>query len=351
MPVTFLPGDIPLTIAQKYKPDFSKRNSPEAAMPTPPRKLLDQVRDHLRLKHYARRTEDAYVDWIRRYILFHDKRHPADMDAPEVEAFLTSLAVDDNVAASTQNQALGALLFLYREVLHKDLSRPLQQLRARGTRRLPTVLTPAEVRAVLQQLGGPHLLMAQILYGSGLRLMECLRLRLKDIDFAQKQIVVRSGKGDKDRLTLLPEKLIAPLQAQVAAVRAQHAQDLEQGGGTVFLPHAFALKAPRAARDWRWQYLFPSDRLSLDPRSGAKQRHHVDESALQKAVREAAQRAGLSKRVTCHTFRHSFATHLLERGQDIRTVQELLGHKDVKTTMIYTHVLNRGPHGVKSPLD
>lgn len=336
-----------------------------AVLPKPPA-LLDQVRDHLRLKHYSRRTEDAYVDWIRRYILFHDKRHPQEMDAPEVEAFLTHLAVDKNVAASTQNQALGALLFLYRDMLHKDLSRPLEHLRARGARRLPTVLTPGEVRAVLSQLGGSNLLMAQLLYGAGLRLMECLRLRVKDIDFAQKQIVVRSGKGDKDRITVLPKKLIVPLQTHLQSVRALHTQDLKQGGGAVYLPHALAVKYPNAARDWRWQYVFPSERLSVDPRSlpplsdasqtgegrgGGLRRHHVDESVLQKAVREAALRAGLSKRVTCHTFRHSFATHLLESGYDIRTVQELLGHKDVKTTMIYTHVLNRGGLAVHSPLD
>jgi integron integrase len=217
-------------------------------MPTPPRKLLDQVRDHLRLKHYALRTEEAYVDWIRRFILFHHKRHPAEMDAPEVEAFLTHLAVDENVAASTQNQALGALLFLYHEVLRKDLSRPLELLRARGSRRLPTVLTPTEVRAVLNQLTGMHLLMAQILYGSGLRLMECLRLRVKDVDFDQHQIVVRSGKGDKDRLTVLPETLVAPLRVHLDGVRAQHASDLKQGYGVVYLPHALAVKYPGAAR-------------------------------------------------------------------------------------------------------
>jgi len=314
------------------------------------KKLLDRVRDAIRLKHYSIRTETAYVDWIRRYILFHDKRHPNDMGAPEVEAFLTHLAVHEHVAASTQNQAYSALLFLYREVLHQDLG-PINALRAQKPKRLPTVLTKDEVQRVLSHLSGTHQLMAQLLYGSGLRLMECLRLRVKDLDFDYHTITVRDGKGEKDRVTILPESLIAPLQEHLQHVRRLHQEDLAQGYGAVYLPYALERKYPNAGREWIWQYVFPSDRLSVDPRSASVRRHHVDESGLQRAVREAARRAGIHKRVTPHTLRHSFATHLLEAGYDIRTVQELLGHKDVKTTMIYTHVLQRGGLAVRSPLD
>jgi integron integrase len=314
------------------------------------KKLLDQVRDTLRLKHYSIRTENSYVDWIRRYILFHNKRHPREMGAPEVQAFLTHLAVKENVAASTQNQALSALLFLYREVLHKDLG-PIDALRAQKPKRLPTVLTKDEVRKVIGNLSGTHRLMASLLYGSGLRLMECLRLRVKDVDFARRAIIVRDGKGEQDRVTMLPESLIAPLQEHLQRVKRLHEEDLAKGYGSVYLPDALDRKYPNASREWIWQYVFPSDHLSTDPRSGVVRRHHLDESGLQKAVRAAARAAGINKRVTCHTFRHSFATHLLENGYDIRTVQELLGHKDVKTTMIYTHVLQRGGLAVRSPLD
>ena len=316
-----------------------------------PKKLLDQVRDAIRLKHYSIRTEEAYVTWIKRYILFHNKRHPLEMGIPEIEAFLTHLAVDQKVAASTQNQAFSALLFLYREVLKKDLDGPIDAMRAKRPKRLPTVLTKEETLNVIGQLSGTHRLMANLLYGSGLRLMECLRLRVKDVDFAQRLIVVRDGKGMEDRVTMLPDSLVTPLQEHLQLVKRLHDEDLARGYGSVYLPFALERKYPNADQEWIWQYVFPSNRLSKDPRSGVVRRHHVSESGLQKAVKKAARLAGINKRVTCHTFRHSFATHLLEDGYDIRTVQELLGHKDVKTTMIYTHVLNRGPLAVRSPLD
>jgi integron integrase len=272
------------------------------------------------------------------------------MGAAEVEAFLTHLAVNEHVAASTQNQAFSALLFLYREVLHQDLG-PIDALRAKKPKRLPTVLTREEVRRVLDQLSGTHQLMAKLLYGSGLRLMECLRLRVKDLDFAQRAIIVRDGKGEQDRVTMLPDSLIAPLQEHLQRVKRLHQEDLAKGYGTVYLPDALAEKYPNAGREWGWQYVFPADRLSVDPRSGTVRRHHMDESTVQRAIRAAAKAAGIPKPVSPHTFRHSFATHLLENGYDIRTVQELLGHKDVRTTMIYTHVLQRGGRAVRSPLD
>lgn len=319
-------------------------------MDKPPKKLLDQVVDAFRLRHYAYSTEQQYVHWIRRFILFHNKRHPREMGAGEIEAFLTHLAVEGQVAASTQNQALCALLFLYREVL----SQPIEHVEvtwAKKPKRLPTVLSQEETRQLLAHLSGRHCLMAQLLYGSGLRLMECLRLRVKDIDFQQQQIIVRDGKGFKDRVTLLPASLKQPLHHHLEAVRLLHQQDLNLGYGEVFLPDALARKYLNAAKEWGWQYVFPSDKLSQDPRSGVTRRHHLDESNLQKAVRRAAKKAGVIKPVGPHTFRHCFATHLLEAGYDIRTVQELLGHKDVKTTMVYTHVMNKGPLGVRSPLD
>jgi len=306
-----------------------------------PRKLLDRVRDAIRLKHYSIRTEEAYVNWIKRYIFFHNVRHPAEMGAAQVEAFLTHLAVKKNVAASTQNQALSALIFLYREVLHTDLG-PVDALRAQKPKRLPTVLTKKEVHRVLNNLSGTHLLMTRLLYGSGLRLMECVRLRVKDLDFAHRTILIRDGKGQKDRVTMLPEILVVPLQDHLRIVKRTHEEDLAKGFGAVYLPNALERKYPNANQEWLWQYVFPANRLSVDPRSAAVRRHHIHESGLQKAVRAAAQATGIPKRVSPHTFRHSFATHLLEAHYDIRTVQELLGHKDVKTTMIYTHVLNRG---------
>jgi integron integrase len=320
-------------------------------MPTEPPRLLDQVRAVLRRKHYAIRTEEAYIGWITRFIRFHHMRHPRELGLPEVDAFLTDLAVTHKVAASTQNQALSALLFLYTEVLGQPLDGPVQAVRAKQPERLPTVLTRAEVMRVLDALSGVHQLMAQLLYGSGLRLMECIRLRVKDIDFGQHQLMVRDGKGGKDRVTTLPDRLATPLQQHLRRVQLLHTQDLREGYGAVYLPFALERKSANASREWIWQYVFPAEQRSADPRTGEVRRHHLDESGLRKAVKRAAQLAQVSKRVTCHTLRHSFATHLLEDGYDIRTVQELLGHRDVATTMIYTHVLNRGGRGVRSPLD
>jgi integron integrase len=316
-----------------------------------PPKLLDQMRDKLRLKHYAYKTEKSYLNWAKRYILFHNKRHPKDMNSAEIEAFLTYLAVDLQVAASTQNQAFNALLFLYREVLHQELDTPINALRAKPTRYLPTVLTQAEVQELLKHLSGVYLLIAKILYGSGLRLSEALRLRIKDLDLAQMQIVVRDSKGQKSHVTMLPTSVAEELKLHLQQVKYLHQQDLARGHGLVNLPFALARKYPNAGREWVWQFAFPADRLTCDPRSRAIVRHHLHESGLQKAVKQATRRAKIEKRAGCHTLRHSFATHLLQAGYDIRTVQELLGHKDVKTTMIYTHVLNRGGRGVRSPLD
>jgi len=315
-----------------------------------PKKLLEQVRDAIRLKHYSIRTEEAYVNWVKRYIYFQDVRHPAEMGAAEVEAFLTHLAVKENVAASTQNQALSALLFLYREVLHQELG-PLDALRAKRPKRLPTVLTKEETLRLIGCLSGTHQLMAKLIYGSGIRLMECLRLRVKDLEFERRAIIVRDGKGAQDRVTVLPDSLIPLLQEHLQRVKALHQQDLARGFGSVYLPDALARKYPNADREWGWQCVFPASSLSPDPRSGVVRRHHLHESSLQKAIKEAARLAGIVKPVGPHTLRHCFATHLLEAHYDIRTVQELLGHKDVKTTMIYTHVLNRGGLAVRSPLD
>jgi integron integrase len=319
--------------------------------PSSPPKLLDQVREAIRLRHYSIRTEQAYLDWIKRFIFFHNKRHPNQMGPAEIEAFLSHLALQRNVAPSTQNQARSALLFLYRHVLRRESILLDDVVQASKPQRLPTVLTRQEVHQVIDQLSGVHKLMVQLLYGSGLRLLECLRLRVKDIDLARGEIVVREGKGAKDRVTMLPTSLIQPLQAHLAAVKVLHEADLAKGYGEVYLPYALAEKYPQAAQEWAWQYLFPAEKFSTDPRSGLTRRHHYNESTLQKAVRQAALRTRIPKPISCHTFRHSFATHLLEAGYDIRTVQELLGHKDVKTTMIYTHVLNRGPLAVRSPLD
>lgn len=326
-----------------------RAQSPQQAVGKP--RLLDLVRGVLRRKHYSIRTEQSYVDWIRRFILFHGKRHPAQMDKADVTAFLTHLAVQRNVAASTQNQALSAVLFLYRDVLEVELGWVEGFERAKRPARLPVVLTPAEARAVLAQLEGTKWLMAGLLYGCGLRLMECLRLRVKDVDFGYGQVLVRDGKGAKDRVTMLPAAIVEPLKAHLVKVRTLHQRDLEAGYGEVRLPHALERKYPRAAREWVWQYVFPSRKLSTDPRSGAVRRHHLDEDVLQRAVKEASRNANVRKPVSCHAFRHSFATHLLENGYDIRTVQELLGHADVSTTMIYAHVMNKGGRGVKSPLD
>lgn len=326
-------------------------NARQQHLAAPPPKLLDQVRNRLRVKHYSIRTEQAYVDWIKRFILFHHKRHPKDMGAREVEAFLSHLAVEGKVAAATQNQAKCALLFLYREVLEQTLPWLDKVTQAKASRRLPVVLTIAEVQAVLKQLTGTHGLIASLLYGAGLRLMEAVRLRVKDVDFSQHAIIVREGKGDKDRVTMLPESATEPLRRHLAKVKALHQEDVAAGFGEVYLPFALARKYPNAAREWGWQYVFPSARLSVDPRSGVTRRHHVDEKGVQRAMKQAVRDARIAKPATPHSLRHSFATHLLLGGYDIRTVQDLLGHSDVSTTMIYTHVLNRGGKGVRSPLD
>ena len=323
----------------------------EATSTPPPPKLLDQVRDRIRVKHYSIRTETQYLQWIRRFILFHDKRHPRDMGAAEVEAFLTHLAVEGRVAASTQNQALSALLFLYREVLGINLPWLDGVVRAKLPQRLPVVLTRQEVGGLLDRMSGLHGMMARLLYGTGMRLMECVRLRVKDVDFERAEIVVRDGKGAKDRVTMLPQSLIGPLQDHLRWRRQLFEDDKAKGRAAVYLPNALDKKYPNAETDWAWQYVFPAAGFSVDPRSGDERRHHVDEKALQRAVKKAVQASGMAKLATPHTFRHSFATHLLQSGYDIRTVQELLGHADVATTMIYTHVLNKGGRGVTSPLD
>jgi integron integrase len=314
-------------------------------------KLLDQMRLAIRLRHLSQRTEQAYVSWSRRFILFHQKRHPKEMGATEIRAFLTHLAVNRRVAASTQNVALHALLFLYRHVLHQDFP-PLDTLeRAKRPRRVPTVFTREEVAAILAQLTGMHYLMACLLYGAGLRLMECLRLRVKDVDFASYRITVCYGKSAQDRVTMLPQVITAPLQCHLARVKLFHEADVLDGYGEVCLPHVFDHKDPSAGKSWLWQYVFPATKRSVDPRSGVERRHHIAATVLQRAVKDAIRRAGVQKRGSCHTLRHSFATHLLADGYDIRTVQELLGHQDVRTTMVYTHVLQRGGQGVRSPLD
>ncbi len=326
-------------------------DDPAVTLAPPPPKLLDRLRQACRVRHYSIRTEEAYHGWVRRYILFHGKRHPAGMGAPEVNAFLTDLAVRGRVSASTQNQALCAVLFLYKNVLGTEPGWLGEVVRAARPKRLPVVLSEAEAARVLQELDGTPRLVCSLLYGGGLRLMEGLRLRVKDVEFDLGQVVVRGGKGGKDRRTVLPKSVRAALADHLARVRQLHESDLAAGGGEVHLPHAFDRKSPHAARSWAWQYVFPSARLSADPRTGVVRRHHLHESALNRVLGAAAGRAGLSKRVTSHVFRHSFATHLLQAGADIRTVQELLGHADVETTMVYTHVLNRNGRGVQSPLD
>lgn len=314
-------------------------------------KLLDQVRDRIRLKHYSRRTEDVYVDWAKRFILYHNRRHPQEMGKQEIEEFLTYLVRDRKVSASTQNQAKAALLFLYKEVLEMPLPWLGDVEQAKKPQKMPVVLTENEVQLLLAKLSDTWLLLGRLLYGTGLRLLEGLRLRVQDVDFSANQILVRDGKGGKDRVTMLPQSLVLPLKDHLIQVKQRHARDLTDGHGDVWLPEGLARKYPNAGREWIWQYVFPSARLSLDPRSGITRRHHMDEKGLQRAIRQAAVDAGLTKHATPHTLRHSFATHLLQAGYDIRTVQELLGHKDVQTTMIYTHVLNKGGMGVTSPLD
>ena len=314
-------------------------------------RLLDQVRDRIRLKHYSMRTEACYVDWIRRFILFHGKRHPVEMDAKEIELFLTDLAVIGRVSASTQNQAKSALLFLYKEVLAIDLPWLGNIESAKTPKHLPLVLTEDEVRNVLRRLDGTVGLMIRLIYGAGMRIMECQRLRVKDVEFSRREILIREGKGFKDRVTMLPQALALPLQQHLVRIKQLHDADLAAGFGEAWLPYALERKYPNAGREWGWQYIFPSSKRSIAPRSGIVRRHHADEKSIQRAMRQAVRDAGIAKPATPHTLRHSSATHLLQGGYDIRTVQELLGHKDVQTTMIYTHVLNRGGRGVNSPLD
>ncbi len=325
----------------------SQPGSPAGSAP----KLIGRLREALRSRHHRRRTEQSYCQWVKRFIYFHHVRHPAKMAEPEINAFLTHLAVKENVSASTQNQALAALLFLYRHVLGREIGNLGEVIRARKPKRLPVVMPREEVKAVLANLTGDKWLMASLMDGAGLRLMECLRLRVQDIDFGRNEILVRDGKGAKDRITMLPASLKAPLQDHSLKVKAVHQKDLSDGWGRVQMPDALDRKYPNAPTEWRWQWLFPQGNRWKNPKTGEEGRPHIDESLVQKAVRDAVAKAGLTKRATCHTFRHSFATHLLEGGYDIRTVQELLGHNDVKTTMIYTHVLNRGPAGVRSPID
>lgn len=326
-------------------------NSPLAPLAPQRPKLLDRVREAIRSRHYSRRTEEAYIGWIKRYIFFRGKRHPMEMGAEEVTRFLSSLALDGRAAASTQNQALSALLFLYRAVLQQDLPWLEGVVRAKRPIRLPVVLTREEVQAVLAHLRGTPRLMGTLLYGAGLRLLECAQLRVKDVDFSVNPILVRNGKGQKDRVTLLPATAKADLARHLEAVRQQHHRDLSKGAGWVELPGGLERKYPNAGRKWAWQWVFPATRMYVDRETGKRRRHRLHESAVQRGVKEAVRRAGIAKPATCHTFRHSFATHLLEDGYDIRTVQELLGHKDVSTTMIYTHVLNRGPAAVRSRAD
>lgn len=312
--------------------------------------LMEQVRNALRVRHYSIRTEQTYVHWIKRFIHFHNVRHPGEMGEREVSDFLTHLAVHRRVAASTQNQALNALVFLYKHVLDRPLGDIVGAVRAKRPQRLPVVLTQDEVREIFKHLDGVHWLVACLLYGSGLRLMEGVRLRVKDLEFSRRAIVVRDGKGAKDRVVTLPDEIVEPIQSHLGWTRTLHDKDLSAGLGEVHLPDALARKYPNAGREWAWQYVFPSRNTSIDPRTNAIRRHHIDETIVQKAVKRAVRLAGINKPASCHTLRHSFATHLLERGMDIRTVQEQLGHKDVRTTQIYTHILERGGLAVKSPL-
>ena len=330
-------------------PDNSNRPSPQSDKPKP--KLLDQVREASRARHYSRRTEKTYVDWIKRFIFFHNKRHPLEMGEPEINQFLTDLAVNKKVSASTQNQALSAILFLYQHVLKKPLEWIDPAVHAKKPKRLPVVLTEDEVRAILNRMKGPTKLVATLLYGSGLRLFECLQLRFKDIDFTRNQITVRDGKGQKDRITLLPESVKEPLLAHLRDIWRLHQKDLREGAGRVALPFALARKYPNADREWAWQWAFPAPTRYYDREAKIERRHHLLDRVIQKATKEAVLQSRIGKLATPHTLRHSFATSLLEAGYDIRTIQELMGHKDLNTTMIYTHVLNKGGRGVRSPVD
>jgi integron integrase len=314
-------------------------------------KLLTQLSQAMRSRHYSRSTEVTYIQWVKRFIFFHHVRHPQEMAEPEINAFLTHLAVKEHVSASTQNQALCAIIFLYKYVLNRKIGDIGEVIRARQSRHVPAVMTKAEVKAVLDNLSGDKWIIAYLMYGAGLRLMECLRLRVQDLDFNQNQITIRDGKGDKDRMTMFPESVKKTLVEHLSKVKKIHESDIAKGFGRVLMPNALARKYPNASKEWRWQWVFPQNTLWHNVKTGEYGRHHIHESLIQKSVKDAVTKAGLVKRATCHTFRHSFATHLLEDGYDIRTVQELLGHKDLKTTMIYTHVLNKGPSAVKSPAD
>ena len=314
-------------------------------------KLLDQVRITLRTNHYSRKTEESYVSWIKRFVLFNNKRHPNELSEGEIKKYLEYLAVKQHVSSSTQNQALCAIIFLYKRVLKKKLGDFGELIWAKKSKRLPVILAQEEIKKLLAQLSGTYWIMANLLYGSGLRLNECLQLRVKDIDFIYNQVTIRDPKGDKDRVTMLPERVIDPLKKHLEKVRRLHERDIQKGYGRVHLPNALVRKYPNADKEWGWQYIFPSAQLAIDPEDGVLRRHHIYETVLQKAVKEAVRKAGIVKPASCHTLRHSFATQLLQSGYDIRTVQELLGHRDVKTTMIYTHVLKKGGLGVRSPAD
>ena len=313
-------------------------------------KLLDEVKYLIRMKHYSRRTEEAYIKWIRQYVVFNGIKHPDELESKHVEGFLKFLAVNKNVAAATQNQALCAIVFLYKHVLKKDLG-DIELIWAKRAKKLPVVFTRKEVKLILDNMHGMYWIMANLLYGAGLRLLECLRLRVQDIDFEYEQLVIRDGKGKKDRITILPDIVKEPLKEHLKKIEKIHIKDLNNGYGKVYLPYALEKKYPKASTEFIWQYVFPSTQISMDPRSGIMRRHHLDESVLQRAVKTAMKNAGIKKFGNCHSFRHSFATHLLEDGYDIRTVQELLGHESLNTTMIYTHVMKKGGFGVKSPAD
>jgi len=330
---------------------LNSKNSGQTMPAAQKPRLLDHVRQAIRTRHYSPKTEDSYVHWIKRFIFFHNKRHPAEMAEPEIARFLSNLATESRVSGSTQNQALNALLFLYHQVLGKEIGYVNGVVRAKKAPRLPVVLTRGEIQSLLSCLNGCEKIMATLLYGAGLRLMECCRLRVKDVDFSQNQIVVCAGKGDKDRYTMLSTAVKEPLTKHLEDGKRKHQYDVEKKLGRVVLPNALDRKYPNAGQEWAWQWVFPATRYYIDRDTGRQYRHHLHESVLQKAVREAVRSAGITKPATCHSLRHSFATHLLEDGYDIRTVQELLGHRDVSTTMIYTHVLNRGGRGVQSPAD
>ncbi len=345
-PPEYRPPEGPFTLDVTRGP----RPAPGAASDNPPR-LLDRVREAIRARHYSRRTETAYVGWIRRFVLFHGKRHPEQMGVAEVTLYLTSLATRGMVSASTQNQAFSALLFLYRVVLGRELAGLETVVRAKRPVRLPQTLSRDDVASILRQMRGVPWLMASLMYGAGLRVLECARLRVKDLDLARGEIAVRAGKGQKDRITVIPDRLLPALRRHLERVRRRHEADLRLGAGVVALPDALERKYPAASREWAWQWVFPAGRHYVDAATGSRRRHHLHVSAVQRAFKDAVRTAQVAKPASCHSLRHSFASHLLENGYDIRTIQELLGHTDVATTMVYTHVLNRGGRGVRSPLD